>query len=78
MEKKMSAISFLPRGRPARRWVRWLVSGPNRVVAYWQRREMVKILRALDDHQLRDIGIRRDQIEAALDGGVDSGIARFR
>jgi uncharacterized protein YjiS (DUF1127 family) len=46
-------------------------------VAYWKRREIIKTLQELNDHQLRDIGLRRDQIEAAVDGVADSGIARF-
>jgi uncharacterized protein YjiS (DUF1127 family) len=78
MEMKMSAISFLPVGRLPGRWVRWLKGRPNRAVGYWQRREMIKILRSLDDHQLRDIGIQRHQIEAAVNGTIDSNIARFR
>jgi uncharacterized protein YjiS (DUF1127 family) len=47
-------------------------------MAYWKRREMIKMLRELDDHQLRDIGLRRDLIEAAVDGVGDPDIGRFR
>jgi 4-hydroxy-tetrahydrodipicolinate synthase len=56
--------------RPRARWVQWLVTWPNRLVAHWQRRETTKTLQALNDHQLRDIGIRRDQIETAVRGSV--------
>jgi uncharacterized protein YjiS (DUF1127 family) len=77
MEKKMSAISSATRSRPPARWVRWLVTWPNRLVAHWQRRETIKTLQELNDHQLRDIGIRRDQIEAAVNGDSDPDIVRL-
>jgi uncharacterized protein YjiS (DUF1127 family) len=73
----MSAISSETRIRPLVRWIRWLASQPNVVLAYWQRRELIKNLRELNDHQLRDIGLRRDQIETAVNGVVDSDISRF-
>jgi uncharacterized protein YjiS (DUF1127 family) len=77
MEKKMSAISSATRSRPPGRWVRWLVTWPNRLVARWQRKEAIKTLQELSDHQLRDIGIQRDQIEAAVDGVADPDIVRL-
>ena len=39
---------------------------------------MINTLQELDDHQLRDIGLLRDQIEAAVDGTVGREMARFR
>ncbi|MGA2994562.1 DUF1127 domain-containing protein [Bradyrhizobium sp.] len=39
-------------------------------MAHWQRRETIRTLQSLSDHQLRDIGIRRDQIEPAVRGSV--------
>ena len=71
----MSAISSETRIRPLARWVRRLASWPNDILAYWQRRELIKTLRELNDHQLRDIGLRRDQIETAVN--ADSDISRF-
>ena len=73
----MSAISSETRIRPLARWVRRLASWPNDIPAYWQRRELIKTLRELNDHQLRDIGLRRDQIETAVNGVADSDISRF-
>jgi uncharacterized protein YjiS (DUF1127 family) len=74
MEKKMSATSSETRIRPL---VRWLASWPNDILAYWQRRELIKTLRELNDHQLRDIGLRRDQIETAVNGVADSDISQI-
>jgi uncharacterized protein YjiS (DUF1127 family) len=73
----MSAISYETRIRPLVRWVRWLATWPNDILAYWHRRELIKTLRELNDHQLRDIGLRRDQIETAVNGVADSGVSRF-
>jgi uncharacterized protein YjiS (DUF1127 family) len=39
----------------------------------WARRETVKMLRELDDHQLRDIGLPRHQIESVVKRQRDSG-----
>ncbi len=74
----MTTIFPATRSRPSRKWVRWLLNWPGEVMAYWKRREMIKMLRELDDHQLRDIGLRRDLIEAAVDGVGDPDIGRFR
>jgi uncharacterized protein YjiS (DUF1127 family) len=40
-------------------------------VTHWARREAIKVLSEMDDRALRDIGIARSQIEAAVHGGVD-------
>ena len=73
----MSAIPSTTRIRWSGRWVRWLVTWPNRVVAYWRRRGMTKMLHELSDHQLCDIGIQRDQIEAAVSGIADADVMRL-
>ena len=39
-------------------------------VAYWHRRAAIKALRQLDDRALRDIGLARCHIEAAVGGGA--------
>ena len=65
------AISATTQSRPRARWVRWLATWPNHLVAHWQRREAINTLQSLNDHQLRDIGIRRDQIETAVKGSPD-------
>jgi hypothetical protein len=38
---------------------------------------LIKTLRELNDHQLRDIGLRRDQIETAVNGVADSDISQI-
>ena len=59
-------------------FVRWLATWANNVAAYWARREAIKTLRAMDDHELYDIGIRRCQIEAAVKGFVNPDIDRLQ
>jgi uncharacterized protein YjiS (DUF1127 family) len=44
----------------------------------WDRRVAIKTLRGLDDRALRDIGIVRSQIEAAVDGALNPELARLR
>jgi uncharacterized protein YjiS (DUF1127 family) len=48
------------------------------LVTYWARREAIKVLGAMDDRALRDIGIARSQIEAAVGGALNPGMARLR
>ena len=48
------------------------------LVTYWDRRVAIKTLRGLDDRALRDIGIVRSQIEAAVDGALNPELARLR
>ena len=50
---------------------RLLCNLANGVVVYWARREAIKTLRQMDDRALRDIGVARSQIEAAVHGVVD-------
>ncbi|WP_065285016.1 DUF1127 domain-containing protein [Ensifer aridi] len=40
----------------------------RKIMEYAQMRRAVRELRALDDHALRDIGISRSQIQAAVYG----------
>ena len=47
-------------------------------VTYWARREAIKVLSEMDDRALRDIGIARSQIEAAVGGALNPGMARLR
>jgi len=39
---------------------------------------MIQILHALEDWQLRDMGLSRDQIEAAVYARYETDFARFR
>ena len=47
-------------------------------VTFWARREAIKTLRQMDDRALRDIGIARSQIEAAVHGVVDPTFGYIR
>ena len=51
--------------RAAFRWYRQRLSAQlNRLAAWWQLQWSLRELRRLDDNQLRDIGLRRDQLHA--------------
>jgi len=39
---------------------------------------MIQMLRSLDDRQLHDMGLVRDQIEAAVHDRYESDVAQFR
>ena len=58
-------------GRP-RGFIRWIEICTNRLDAYLARREGIKALRAMDDRELRDIGLARCHIEAAVYDGMRS------
>jgi uncharacterized protein YjiS (DUF1127 family) len=60
-----AAIPGMPGGL-IRRFGMWT----HAFVAYWHRRAAIKALRQLDDRALRDIGLARCQIEAAVGGGA--------
>jgi uncharacterized protein YjiS (DUF1127 family) len=74
----MSAISSETRIRSSVGWVRWLANLPNGIMARWKRRETIKALQELNDHQLRDLGLKRHQIEDVVNGVANPDIARFR
>jgi uncharacterized protein YjiS (DUF1127 family) len=73
MEKKMAVSFSNVRSGPAGQWGRRLSGLMTRVMTYWARRETIKMLRELDDHQLRDIGLPRHQIESAVKRHRDYG-----
>jgi uncharacterized protein YjiS (DUF1127 family) len=52
-------------------FIRAIADWANGLAAHWVRREAIKTLQALDDRALRDIGIPRSHIEAAVRGNVD-------
>ena len=68
-------ISSTIRSGSTGEWGRRLSACMTRVMAYWARRETIKMLRELDDHQLRDIGLPRHQIESAVKRRRDFGAA---
>ena len=49
----------------------------NGFASYLVRREAIKALRAMNDRELRDIGISRGQIEAAVAGRPDPDFGRL-
>jgi uncharacterized protein YjiS (DUF1127 family) len=51
--------------------VRRIAQLPHAVLAYWARRNAIKILSERSDRELRDIGLLRSQIEAAVHGGFN-------
>jgi uncharacterized protein YjiS (DUF1127 family) len=70
-------------GQPASRnlsggFVRALGIVVNGIVTYFANREAIKTLSELDDRALRDIGIERGRIEAAVRGGLDAEFGRIR
>jgi uncharacterized protein YjiS (DUF1127 family) len=81
-ERKMTTLSPTA-GRPARAdvsggFVRWIEAGAHALLTYLERRAAIKTLRQLDDRALRDIGISRCQIEAAVGGALYAEMARRR
>ena len=48
----------------------------NGLATYWVRREAIKALRAMNDRELRDIGITRSHIEEAVWGKFDAQFGR--
>ena len=50
----------------------------NGLATYWVRREAIKALRAMNDRELRDIGITRSHIEEAVWGKFDAEFGRRR
>ena len=74
--------TFSPAARPAIRssggLARRIEGWTYALITHWDRRVAIKTLRGLDDRALRDIGIVRSQIEAAVDGALNLELARLR
>ena len=58
--------------------IRMLGDWVNGLAAFWVRREAIKALRAMNDRELRDIGITRSHIEEAVWGKFDPQFGRTR
>ena len=58
--------------------VRWIGAGALAAAAYWERRAAIKALLERDDRELRDIGLVRSQIEAAVGGAFNPDMGRMR
>jgi uncharacterized protein YjiS (DUF1127 family) len=50
----------------------------NNLATYWVRREAIKTLEQLDERALRDIGLPRCHIEAAVNGVTNPDLARMQ
>ena len=50
----------------------------NNLATFWVRRQAIKTLRQLDDRELRDLGLPRCHIEAAVNGVTNSNLARMQ
>ena len=61
-------------GGPVRRIGIWA----RAVAAHWERRAAIKMLLERDDRELRDIGLVRSQIEAAVGGAFNPEMGRMR
>ncbi len=48
--------------------LRWVAGWPRVLILHWYRRAAIKSLQELDDRALRDIGLMRRHIEAAVKG----------
>ena len=64
-------------GRPGR-FVRWIGLWANGLAEYLQRRAAIKALHEMDDRGLRDIGLARCHVEAAVYGRANPELGRFR
>jgi len=59
-------------------FTRALGNWANGLAAFWVRREAIKALRAMNDRELRDIGITRSHIDEVVWGRPDPEYARRR
>ncbi len=58
--------------------VRWLGAGALAAAAYWERRAAIRALLERDDRELRDIGLVRSEIEAAVGGAFNPHMGSMR
>lgn len=58
--------------------IRWLGASAHAVVAHWERRAAIRALLERDDRELRDIGLVRSQIEAAVGGAFNPHMGILR
>ena len=59
-------------------FTRTLGNWADGLATYWVRREAIKALRAMNDRELRDIGITRSHIEEAVWGRLHPEFGRMR
>jgi uncharacterized protein YjiS (DUF1127 family) len=58
--------------------LRILAGWPSSLAALWLRRAAIRALQQLDDRELRDIGVSRGEIKAAVNGCAQADAARGR
>jgi uncharacterized protein YjiS (DUF1127 family) len=61
-----------------RRFGTWSVVWAQALVDYLHRRAAIKMLRQMNDRELRDIGLTRSQIEDAVRGFATPDLGRLR
>lgn len=59
-------------------FVRWIGACAHALAVYFDRRAAIKALHELDDRALRDIGLARCHIEAAVGGALNPETGRLR
>ena len=57
--------------------IRWIGRGAFALAGWLERRAAIRALRERDDRELRDIGIVRSQIEAAVGGAFSPDTGRM-
>jgi uncharacterized protein YjiS (DUF1127 family) len=77
----MTAIYTTAQSAPATAFggfTRMLGNWADGLATYWVRREAIKALRAMNDRELRDIGITRSHIEEVVWGRLHPEFGRMR
>jgi len=77
----MTAIYTTAQTAPATAFggfTRMLGNWADGLATYWVRREAIKALRAMNDRELRDIGITRSHIEEVVWGRLHPEFGRMR
>jgi uncharacterized protein YjiS (DUF1127 family) len=74
----MSLMSSTERPVMAGVFIRWIGACAHALAVHFDRRAAIKALHELDDRALRDIGLARCHIEAAVGGALNPEMARLR
>jgi uncharacterized protein YjiS (DUF1127 family) len=70
--------STATRPATAGRFVHWIGARAHALAVHFDRRAAIKALHELDDRALRDIGLARCHIEAAVGGALNPEMGRLR
>jgi uncharacterized protein YjiS (DUF1127 family) len=68
----LSILLLVKTQRSTRALLCWIERQGKHLARFLERREAAKILQALDDHQLKDLGISRWRIEQIVRGDAGS------